>query len=77
MRCFGFALLNYKMLTAKTAKGVSAKSLELYIVVFVCRLLSILRHQGIIIITIMIKFLILFNNNYQHFIFYFFRIFTI
>jgi ER lumen protein retaining receptor len=34
------------MLTAKTAKGVSAKSLELYIVVFVCRLLSILRHQG-------------------------------
>lgn len=46
LRCFGFALLNYKMLTAKTVKGVSAKSLELYIVVFVCRLLSILRHQG-------------------------------
>lgn len=46
MRCFGFALLNYKMFTAKTAKGVSAKSLELYIVVFICRLLSILRHSG-------------------------------
>lgn len=46
MRCFGFALLNFKMLTAKTAKGVSAKSLELYVIVFVSRLLSILRHQG-------------------------------
>jgi ER lumen protein retaining receptor len=47
MRCFGFGLLNLKMLTAKTAKGVSVKTLELYSVVFVCRLLSILRHQGI------------------------------
>lgn len=46
MRCFGFGLLNYKMLIGKTVKGVSAKSLELYAVVFVCRLLSILRHQG-------------------------------
>mmetsp|Transcript_6335 Transcript_6335/g.9555 ORF Transcript_6335/g.9555 Transcript_6335/m.9555 type:complete len:296 (-) Transcript_6335:175-1062(-) len=46
MRCFGFALLNYKMLTGKTAKGVSVKTLELYGVVFLCRLMSILRHQG-------------------------------
>jgi len=46
MRCFGFGLLNFKMWTSKTAKGVSVKSLELYGLTFAFRLLSILRHQG-------------------------------
>ena len=46
MRCFGFGLLNFKMWSGKTAKGLSAKTLELYAVVFVMRLLSITRHQG-------------------------------
>ena len=46
MRCFGFGLLNFKMWTSKTAKGVSVKSLELYACVFFFRLLSIMRHQG-------------------------------
>ena len=34
------------MFSAKTAKGVSLKTLELYAAVFFFRLLSILRHQG-------------------------------
>lgn len=34
------------MFSAKTAKGVSLKTLELYGAVFFFRLLSILRHQG-------------------------------
>ena len=46
MRCFGLGLLNYKMFSTKTAKGVSVKTLELYGLVFFTRLLSILRHQG-------------------------------
>ena len=46
MRCFGFALLNFKMFTSKSAKGVSLKTLELYILVFLVRCASILRHQG-------------------------------
>lgn len=46
MRCFGFGLLNFKMWTSQTAKGVSVKSLQLYVFVFVARLASILRHQG-------------------------------
>lgn len=46
LRCFGFGLLNFKMFSAKTAKGVSLKTLELYAGVFFFRLLSILRHQG-------------------------------
>lgn len=46
MRCFGFGLLNYKMWSSKTAKGVSLKTLELYALTFSVRLLSIMRHQG-------------------------------
>lgn len=46
MRCFGFSLLNFKMWTSKTAKGVSVKTLELYGATFMFRLISIMRHQG-------------------------------
>lgn len=46
MRCFGFGTLNYKMWTTKSAKGVSVKSLEMYALVFLMRLASIMRHQG-------------------------------
>lgn len=46
MRCFGFALLNYKIWTAKSVSGVSVKTMELYLVSFIMRLLSIFRHQG-------------------------------
>lgn len=46
MRCFGFGLLNFKMWSSKSAKGVSVKTLELYVLTFVARLLSIMRHQG-------------------------------
>jgi ER lumen protein retaining receptor len=46
MRCFGFILLNYKIWTVHSVKGVSAKTVELYAVVFLTRLLSILRHSG-------------------------------
>ena len=46
MRCFGLCLINYRMWTAKTASGISVKTLELYAIVFGCRLLSIMRHQG-------------------------------
>jgi hypothetical protein len=34
------------MWTSKSAKGVSVKTLELYVLVFFSRLASILRHQG-------------------------------
>lgn len=46
MRCFGFSLLNFKMWSEKTAKGLSVKTMEIYALVFFFRLLSILRHQG-------------------------------
>ena len=46
MRCFGFSLLNIKMITSKSAKGVSIKTLQLYALTFTVRLVSILRHQG-------------------------------
>ncbi|CAE7774093.1 KdelR [Symbiodinium microadriaticum] len=46
MRCFGFALLNFKMINGKSSRGVSVKTLELYAIVFLCRVLSITRHQG-------------------------------
>lgn len=45
-RCFGLGVLLYKMHTGKSAKGVSLKTLQLYAVVFFCRLASIVRHQG-------------------------------
>src|SRR5689334_13943976 len=46
MRCFGFGVLNYRMWGHKSAKSVSVKTLQLYSLVFLFRLLSILRHQG-------------------------------
>lgn len=46
MRCFGFALLNYGMWSSRTAKDISVKTLQAYTIVFIARLLSILRHQG-------------------------------
>ena len=46
MRCFGFGLLNFKMWSSRSAKGVSLKTLELYALTFLVRLLSIMRHQG-------------------------------
>lgn len=46
LRCFGFGLLNFKVWSTKSAKGVSVKSLQIYSLVFFFRLLSILRHQG-------------------------------
>ncbi len=46
MRCFGFGLLNYKMWTSSSAKSVSVKTLEVYVIVFGARLMSIMRHQG-------------------------------
>ena len=46
MRCFGFGVLLFKMWHAKTARGLSVKTLELYCIVFLSRLLSIMRHQG-------------------------------
>lgn len=46
MRCFGFGLLNYRMWSSTSAKGVSVKTLELYVSAFIVRLLSIMRHQG-------------------------------
>ena len=46
LRCFGLVLINYRMWGYKTASGISVKTLELYALVFGCRLLSIMRHQG-------------------------------
>lgn len=46
MRCFGFSLLNFKMWTSSSARGVSVKTLEIYALTFIVRLLSIMRHQG-------------------------------
>lgn len=46
MRCFGFILLNYKIWTVQSVKGVSVKTVQLYAVVFITRLMSILRHSG-------------------------------
>lgn len=45
-RAFGFALLNLKIFSSGRATGVSVKTLQLYAIVFVCRLVSILQHQG-------------------------------
>ena len=46
MRCFGFGILNFKLWSGKSVKGVSFKSLQLYSLVFASRLLSLMRHQG-------------------------------
>jgi len=45
-RMFGFGILNVKTFKSQRASGISAKSLQLYLVVFVCRLTSIIRHEG-------------------------------
>ena len=39
-------MMNYKVWVGKSVKGISAKSMELYAIVFTFRLLSIIRHQG-------------------------------
>lgn len=45
-RMFGFGVLNVKIWTGKRATGVSSKTLQLYTLVFILRLSSILRHEG-------------------------------
>ena len=45
LRCFAFILLSYKVWTSYSAKSISAKTLQLYVVVFVLRFIGI-RHQG-------------------------------
>lgn len=45
-RTFGFALLMVRMFIKGHARGVSRKTLELYSLVFLTRLASILRHEG-------------------------------
>ncbi len=46
MRCFGLGLLNYRIWSTKSASGISMKTLQLYVITFLFRLLSIFRHQG-------------------------------
>jgi ER lumen protein retaining receptor len=45
-RMFGFGILNVKTWKSGRATGISAKSLQLYCLVFFFRLASILRHEG-------------------------------
>lgn len=45
-RMFGFGILNVKTYKSQRATGVSAKTLQLYCIVFFCRLTSIIRHEG-------------------------------
>jgi ER lumen protein retaining receptor len=45
-RCFGLLMMNYKVWIGKSVKGISAKTMQLYCLVFASRLLSIIRHQG-------------------------------
>lgn len=45
-RCFGLMMMNYKVWVGKSVKGVSIKTMELYALVFIFRLMSIIRHQG-------------------------------
>lgn len=39
-------MLNYKVWSSKSVAGISFKSMQLYVVLFLLRLMSILRHQG-------------------------------
>lgn len=48
LQCLAFALLSMKMRAAKSARGVSAKALQLYVVVYICRLTSTLNMEGYI-----------------------------
>ena len=45
-RMFGFGILNVKTFMSRRATGVSAKTLQLYCIVFFFRLTSIVRHEG-------------------------------
>jgi ER lumen protein retaining receptor len=45
-RMFGFGILNVKTWKSQRATGVSAKTLQLYCIVFFFRLTSIIRHEG-------------------------------
>jgi ER lumen protein retaining receptor len=45
-RMFGFGILNLKTFKSQRSTGVSAKTLQLYSIVFFCRLTSIIRHEG-------------------------------
>lgn len=45
-RMFGFGILNVKTFKSQRATGVSAKTLQLYSIVFIFRLTSIIRHEG-------------------------------
>jgi len=45
-RMFGFGILNVKTFKSQRATGVSIKTLQLYCIVFFCRLTSIIRHEG-------------------------------
>lgn len=45
-RMFGFGILNVKTFKSQRASGISVKTLQLYCVVFFCRLTSIIRHEG-------------------------------
>jgi len=46
VRFFAFAVLVFKMLWGKSSQGVSLKTLELYFLMYVSRLMSIVRHEG-------------------------------
>lgn len=45
-RMFGFGILNVKTFKSQRATGISAKTLQLYCIVFFFRLTSIIRHEG-------------------------------
>jgi ER lumen protein retaining receptor len=45
-RMFGFGILNVKTWKSQRATGVSIKTLQLYCLVFIFRLTSIMRHEG-------------------------------
>jgi len=45
-RCFAFAVLITKITTQKTCQGISAKSLQVYLIVFFSRLCSVLVYEG-------------------------------
>lgn len=45
-RMFGFGILNVKTFKSQRATGVSIKTLQLYCIVFLFRLTSIIRHEG-------------------------------
>jgi len=46
LQCLAFILLALKMRAAKSARGISAKSLQIYVLVFVCKLTSTLNKEG-------------------------------